>query len=119
MEVIVMSEKYFTDEQQEWLRQRREIVGEERIRQVEQHEWPTLIAEVKGVMAKGTDPADATVQELARRWKGLVEEFTSGNPGITQGVARQYKEQSPNPAQRHGMALTREVFEYIGRAMRS
>jgi DNA-binding transcriptional MerR regulator len=117
MEAIVMSEKYFTSEQQDILRQRREIVGEERIRQVEQHEWPTLIAEVKAEMEKGTDPSDARVKELARRWQALVEEFTGGNPGIAAGVAKQYKEQDPNPAQRHGMPLTREMFAYIGKAM--
>ena len=42
-----MAEQYFSADQQEFIRQRREIVGEDRIRQVEQYEWPTLIAEVK------------------------------------------------------------------------
>jgi len=112
-----MAEQYFSPNQQEFIRKRREIVGEDRIRQVEQHEWPTLIAEVKAEMDKGTDPSSDRVKDLARRWKGLVEEFTAGNPDIARGVARQYREQDPNPAQRHGMPLTREMFEYIGKAM--
>ena len=113
-----MAEQYFSPNQQEFIRKRRQIVGEDRIRQVEQHEWPTLIAEVKAEMDKGTDPSSDRVKDLARRWKGLVEEFTGGNAGIAQGVARQYREQDPNPAQRHGMPLTREMFEYVGKAMR-
>jgi hypothetical protein len=47
VEAITMSEQYFTSEQQEFLKQQREIVGEGRIRYVERHEWPTLIADVK------------------------------------------------------------------------
>jgi hypothetical protein len=113
---MMTSEQYFTPEQQELIRTRREIVGEARIRQVEQHEWPTLIAEVKSEMDKGTDPTSARVKDLAKRWKALVEEFTGGNAGIAAGVARQYQ-QDPNPAQRRGMPLTREMFEYIGKAM--
>jgi TipAS antibiotic-recognition protein len=71
---------------------------------------------VQAEMDKGTDPSSARVKELARRWKGLVEEFTGGDLGIAAGVARQYQ-QDPNPAQRHGIPLTRAMFEYIGKAM--
>ena len=113
-----MSEQHFTPEQQEFIRRRREIVGEDRIRRVEQHEWPTLIAEVKTEMDKGTEPSNPRVRDLAKRWKSLVEEFTGGNSGVAEGVRRQYVEPGPNPAERHGMPLTREMFEYIGRAMR-
>ena len=119
VEAITMSEQYFTPEQQEFIRKRSEIVGKERIRQVEQYEWPTLIAEVKTEMEKGTDPSSDRVRDLAKRWKALVEEFTGGNVGVAGGVRRQYVEQDPNPAQRHGMPLTREMFEYIGKAMNS
>src|SRR5262245_41776280 len=112
-----MPEEYFTSEQQAFLRERREMVGEARIREVEEREWPALIADVQAEMDNGTDPSSARVQELARRWNALVEEFTGGNLGIAKSVARQYQEQSPNPAQRRGMPLTREMFEFIGRAM--
>ena len=119
VEAITMSEQYFTPEQQEFIRKRRDIVGEDRIRQVEQHVWPTLIAEVQAEMDKGTDPSSARVKDLAKRWKALVEEFTGGHTGVAEGVRRQYQEQDPNPAQRHGIPLTREMFEFIGKAMGS
>ena len=67
-------------------------------------------------MDKQTDPTSARVRDLAQRWKALVDEFTGGNPGIGEGVRRQYQ-RDPNPAQRHGMPLTREMFEYMAKAM--
>jgi hypothetical protein len=112
-----MSERYFTAEQQEFLRKRREIVGADRIREVEEREWPALISEVKAEMDKGTDPTSERVKDLARRWKALVEEFTGGNAGVAEGARRQYVERDPNPAQRHGMPLSREMFDFIGKAM--
>jgi MerR family transcriptional regulator, thiopeptide resistance regulator len=117
VEAITMSERYFSPEEQEFIRQRAELVGAERIRQVEQHEWPTLIAEVQAKMDRGTDPSDPTVQALAKRWKSLVAEFTGGNAGVAEGVRRQYATEDPNPAQRRRLGLTREMFQYVGRAM--
>jgi hypothetical protein len=119
VEAIIMTEQYFTPEQQEVIRTRREMLGEDRIRHVEQHEWPALIANVQAEMDKGTDPASPAVQALARQWRSLVEEFTGRDKGIADGVRRQYVTQDPNPAQRHGMGLTREMFQYIGRAMKN
>ncbi len=84
MEVIEMSEKfekYYTPEQLRYLKQRREEVGEERIREVEA-EWPRLMQEVRAEMEAGTDPSDERVQALAARWMGLVREFTGGDAGI-------------------------------------
>jgi DNA-binding transcriptional MerR regulator len=62
-------------------------------------------------------PSDPTVQALAKRWKSLVAEFTGGNAGVAEGVRRQYATEDPNPAQRRRLGLTREMFQYVGRAM--
>ena len=66
-------------------------------------------------MDKGTDPASETVQALARRWMGLVREFTGGDPGIEKGLRTMY-EQEPNVA---GMdtAPMREMRTYIDKAI--
>src|SRR5262249_39535332 len=64
IEVTRMS-KYYTPEQLEELKQRADAIGPDRIRQVEQKEWPELIAEVRAEMEKGTDPSSDRVQELA------------------------------------------------------
>lgn len=114
IEAMSMFEKYYTPEQLEELRVRGEQVGPERIREVEA-EWPKLIDEVRAEMERGTDPGDERVQALARRWSGLVREFTGGNRGIERSLGNLYREESNV----HGMdvAAMRPMMEYIGRAM--
>ncbi len=112
VEMMTMVESYYTPEQLEWLKRRRETVGEERIREVEA-EWPRLIAEVRAEMERGTDPADARVQALARRWTGLVEEFTGGNPEIARAARTIYEDQAPVAQQ---MGIDRELMAYVERA---
>ncbi len=115
VEMMTMVENYYTPEQLEWLKQRRETVGEERIREVEA-EWPRLIAEVRAEMERGTDPADPRVQALARRWTALVEEFTGGNPEIAKAARKLYEDQAPVARQ---MGIDRELMAYVERANRA
>ncbi len=113
IEVTNMLDKYYTPEQMEELKQRREAVGDERIRQVE-GEWKELMEQVQAEMDKGTDPADERVQLLARRWSGLVREFTAGNPGIGKAVGRMWQEETAIAG--IDTANMRKMMEYIGRA---
>ncbi len=113
---MTMLENYYTQEQLDYLKKRREIVGEERIQQ-SHTDWADLIAEVRAEKAKGTDPADPKVQQLARRWFSLVEEFTGGNPGISQSVTRLWQEQGDNIATQYGSQYDpRDLFDYINQA---
>ena len=113
IEEITMFEKYYTQEQLDYLAQRREQVGEARIREVEQ-EWPRLMDEVRAEMDRGTDPCDPRVREMARRWKALIEEFTGGNEGIRQSLGSLYQNESTV----HDMDVAdmRPLGEYVGRA---
>jgi DNA-binding transcriptional MerR regulator len=116
MEVIKMSEnveKYYTPEQLEYLEERRREVGEERIHQVEA-EWAELIEQVRAEMEAGTDPSDEQVQALARRWMGLVNEFTGGDPGIERSVGNMWQQEENI----HGIDTRemREMMEYISAA---
>jgi DNA-binding transcriptional MerR regulator len=108
-----MTAKYYTPEQMEQMKQRRETLGEDHIRQVEA-EWPELMAKVQAEMDKGTDPADERVQALARRWKELVEEFTGGDPGIAKSVGRMWQEETTI----HGMDTgnMRSLMGYVQKA---
>ncbi|HEY7311493.1 MAG TPA: MerR family transcriptional regulator [Gemmataceae bacterium] len=92
IEGMNMLDKYYTPEQLERIKERGQQVGEERIRQV-QEEWPKLHAEVQAEMAKGSDPASEPVQALARRWMGLVNEFTGGDPGIENSLRKMYEQE--------------------------
>ncbi len=114
IEEMIRVEKYYTPEQLEELRKRREQLGEERIRQVEA-EWPTLIEQVRAERDKGTPPTDERVRQLARRWMELVNEFTGGNPGIAQSVKQMWQQEQSI----HGMetAPMRELMEYVSKAL--
>ena len=52
-----MFDKYFSKQQMDELAKRRETLGDDQIRAVE-NEWPELIGNVRGEMERGTDPAD-------------------------------------------------------------
>lgn len=114
IEVMAMVEKYYTPEQLEQLKARKEEVGDARIAEV-QAEWPRLMAEVQAEMTAGTDPADPKVQALARRWVGLVNEFTGSDPGIFKSLSKLYANED-NVA---GMNVPdmRPMMEYVGKAM--
>jgi DNA-binding transcriptional MerR regulator len=117
IEEMTMIENYYTPEQLEYLKKRKDEVGDERIQQVQQ-EWPVLIAEVRAEMQRGTDPLAPQVLELARRWQGLVNEFTGGDAGIERSAGRLWKEQGDNLVAKHGAQYeSRDVYQYIGQAL--
>jgi MerR family transcriptional regulator, thiopeptide resistance regulator len=113
MDAETMFEKYYTPEQLQQLEERKKMLGEEHIREVEQ-EWPRLIAQVREEMAKGTDPASETMQRLSKRWMELVQEFTGGDPGITQSLKNLYQGES-SVQQRNG--LDPGIFAYVQQAL--
>jgi MerR family transcriptional regulator, thiopeptide resistance regulator len=117
MEVIQMSEnveKYYTPEQLEYLEGRRREVGEARIRQAEA-EWAELMAQVRAEMEADTDPSTERVQALARRWMGLVNEFTGADPKIERSVGNMWQQEETI----HGIdtGQMREMMAYASRAM--
>jgi DNA-binding transcriptional MerR regulator len=116
IEEMTMIEKYYTPEQLEGLRRRREEAGEageEAIRRGPQ-QWADLQAEVRAAMEEGVEPADPRAQELARRWFALVSGFTGGDPGLFLSLKRMYQ----NEDTVHGMdvAAMRPGMEWIGKA---
>ena len=109
-----MFEKYYTPEQLEQLKERRNTVGEQRIAQVQQ-EWSEIFRRYREEMDKGTDPEDERVQELARRSAGLIQEFTGGDAGIESSLRNLYRDQ-PNVGQKFGFGSTPDLQKYMGRA---
>lgn len=114
MEAMNRMEKYYTQEQLERLRQRREELGDEHIRAVEA-EWPELIAKVRSAYEAGTDPSDPSVQKLAKRWMELVREFTGGDPSIAQSVQQVWEGESNIHSIDTG--AMRELMGYVGKAI--
>jgi DNA-binding transcriptional MerR regulator len=112
--VMIMSESYYTAEQQERLAERRSALGEEGMATAERA-WGELIEAVRAEQAAGTDPSDPRVLELARRWHELIEQFTGGDEGIRQSLQRMYREQGAQTASR-GM-VDPQLLEYVGQAL--
>jgi DNA-binding transcriptional MerR regulator len=120
LHLTTMIEQQYTPEQLAYLERRRAEVGEARIREVEA-EWPQLMAEVRAEMERGTPPADPRVGALARRWRGLVAEFTGGDPGVGQSLGRLYQERGDDMAAMNGQdpAAFRALFAYVGEAQKA
>ena len=115
LEMTHMIESYYTPEQLEALKNRRETIGEEKIKESER-EWPELMRNMSAEMAAGTDPADPKVQALAKRWKDLVETFTGGDPGIAASLGNLWKERGPELAGKTQMGFDPKLFDYVRRA---
>jgi DNA-binding transcriptional MerR regulator len=115
IEVMTLHERYYTPEQLQQLSERAGALGEDGMRRAEQ-DWADLIAEVEAERAKGTDPGDPRVQELAGRWQALLQRFTGGDPGIAASLKRMYESEGPEKASRG--ALSPELMAYAGEAVR-
>ncbi|MDQ6804895.1 MAG: TipAS antibiotic-recognition domain-containing protein, partial [Actinomycetota bacterium] len=114
IEVMTVIEKYYTPQQLEQLAERRDELGEEGMRQAER-DWAELIEAVKAEQAAGTDPTDPRMLELARRWRGLIDQFTGGAPGIERSLETMYREEGPRAASRGG--VDPELMAYAGQAL--
>ena len=77
--------------------------------------FPELIEAVSAEQAAGTDPADPSMNELADRWRALIEQFTGADDGIRQSLGQMYREQGAQTASR-GM-VDPALMEYMGRVL--
>jgi DNA-binding transcriptional MerR regulator len=116
IEVMNMIESYYTPEQLELLRKRREEMGPaaaEAMAQQGQNDWAQLIAELTEEMNKGTDPADPKMKEYEKRRQALVNAFTGGNPGLEQSLKRLWTEQGDKLSAQFG--YDPKLMEYLGK----
>jgi DNA-binding transcriptional MerR regulator len=113
IEVMTMTDSHYTPEQRAQLDERARELGPDGMEHA-QREWAELIAAAEAEREAGTDPGDPRVQEIARRWQALIEQFTGGDPGIRASLERMYREQGPEQASR-GM-VNPELMAYMARA---
>ncbi len=114
IEEMSRMEKYYTPQQVRELETRTQVLGADRLREVEA-EWPVLMEKVRLEMEKGSAPDSEPVQLLARRWMELVNEFTGGNTEIWQSLSTMYEEEPVIGGL--DMSQMKGLFEYIGRAL--
>jgi DNA-binding transcriptional MerR regulator len=115
IERMTMIENYYTPEQMESFRRRREEAAArgEDIGQQGTADWNALLAEYTAEMQKGTDPADRKLQALEKRRQALVSAFSGGDPGIEQNLKRLWTEQGDKLCAQYGMDP--KVMEYLGK----
>jgi DNA-binding transcriptional MerR regulator len=106
--------KYFSPDQLDALATRRETVGEQAIRDV-QDEWPQLIAKVQAELDAGTDPAEPRVQALAQRWMELLEAFHGGDPELRDSLYRLHEGNSAQIQAEYG-GPSPALMDYVGQA---
>jgi MerR family transcriptional regulator, thiopeptide resistance regulator len=112
-----MAEKYFTPQQLETFKERREQAGREQLESM-QETWAEVIALIRAEMEKGTDPADARVQALVPRWQHLVQESTGGDPNVQENLKRLWEEQGDNLAAKFGSKYdSRPIWDFINNAI--
>jgi DNA-binding transcriptional MerR regulator len=113
IEVMTMIEKYYTPEQLAQIEARKAVLGEERIKEANT-EWPRLFAAVRAEMDAGTDPANVKVQALARKWYGLLDEFTGGDTALFNSTRNLYANE--DQIRDMDVKAMRPMFEYIQKA---
>jgi DNA-binding transcriptional MerR regulator len=116
LEATTMFEKYYTPEQLEQLKQRREMLGDEQIRAVER-EWGEIFQTLGAAMAAGRDPKSAEMRKVGRRANELVEAFTGGDPGIRASLNKMYSQEGPASAAKHGAPSDPALWKYLGEVM--
>jgi DNA-binding transcriptional MerR regulator len=106
-----ISDKYFTAEDAEKLRQRKydqpAITAQ----------WNEMFEKAKALAAADADPAAPEVQDLARRWNVLIEQFTGGDDGLRQKVRAVWKDAMNDPDLAPITPLTSQVSAFMGRAL--
>ena len=78
-------------------------------------DWADLIAAVQAEHDGGTDPVDPRMEGLVRRWSGLIEQFTGGDPEIRRSLQKMYEDKGSEEASR-GM-VDPELMAYMQRAI--
>ncbi len=88
------TDNYYTGEDRAKLAEIRKATPQETI-EAGQRAWAELIAEVEASVNE--DPQGAHAQDLAKRWKHLVQQFTRGDAGISRGLNKLYNDQTDWP----------------------
>ena len=109
------TKKYYSEEAQAKIEERKNLWSPELQERVTR-DWAELITDIKAAMADGEQPSDERGQALAARWRGLVGQFTGGDPEIQKGLNKMYADQH-NWQTEWKMPFSDEVQAWIEQAM--
>jgi MerR family transcriptional regulator, thiopeptide resistance regulator len=81
-------------------------------------DWDNLYRDVEACLKDNEDPAGARAQALATRWRGLVEEFTGGDPEIQKGLNAMWNDSANWPKNAQAQSFVRpELQAYMRKAL--
>jgi DNA-binding transcriptional MerR regulator len=107
LESMSMYDRYFTQDELARL----PYVGNDAARRAE---WKALASMVRDMLARGVTPAMAEAQIAARRWIGMLEEDTGGDPRLVAKLNRMFAEQ---PAFREETGIEPAMVEFVYAAL--
>lgn len=93
IEVTAMIEKHYSPEQRAQLEQRRQSLGEDEIRRVQQT-WADLFARIDNCRVRGVDPAAAELAPMVDEARQLMAAFTGGDSGLETSLQKTVAETS-------------------------
>jgi MerR family transcriptional regulator, thiopeptide resistance regulator len=113
-----LSEKSYTEEQRQKIAEWGKDWSEEDQR-VASQKWSTTLAELQRLLATGADPASPAAQDFIGRWLSLIEGFTHGDPGVTEGLKKWYGSLKEMPANEAPFAFpySEEGEAFLGKAL--
>lgn len=109
-------ETHFTPEQREVLEERADDLGLDRLAQV-QDEWVAIFEELETLFDEELAPDHPEVLSLARRARGLIAEFTGGDPSIARSLQAMYEAEGSRPLTDRGIHMRPDVWGFLGAAM--
>lgn len=116
IEVMNVIESYYTPEQLETFKRRREEAAAQGVDIAAQgtRDWAQLFADLKVEMDNDTDPADPSVQALVKRQHELIAAFTGGDPAIAAAIKKMWTEQGDKLNAQFG--YDPKLMEYLAKA---
>lgn len=86
------TKKYYSESAQAKIEERKALWSPELQERVTR-DWAELVADIEAAMAEGATPTDERSQALASRWRGLLTQFTGGDPEIQKGLNKMYADE--------------------------
>ena len=110
------TKQYYAEEAQAKVEERKQLWSPELQERVTR-DWSELTADIETALADGAQPTDERGQQLAERWRGLLQQFTGGAPGVQAGLNKMYADEA-NWKTEWKKPFSDEVQQFIYAAMK-
>lgn len=109
VEAMTMVERYYTPEQLETLARRRDALRPDGMEKA-QRDWAEVYADLDALRADGVDPVDPRAQEVGRRARALIAQFTGGDPAMLASLRKVYENEDPQTVSRGMVTPDRQAY---------